>query len=418
MRKNLRILAVALSFLTIIGFEACSPAKGDHPGSEYMPDMGHSIAYEANVITEYYHNTWDAESKKHSGKTVRELSLHNKPVKGTIPRGYAGVVNANNKDRAAKMKFLRGESSTNAMAIPLNGKVPYYIPNTEEGRTYAATAPELRNNPFPITEKGLKEGKELYEIYCGICHGNKGDGNGYLVADENKNVKYLSGPTDYLTDELIDAENGRYYHTIMYGKGVMGSYKDKLSYKERWNVIHYIRALQAKKRELAYSQYENTLNSWAVPAVDTDLAIEDAIAADKSGLVKGFNNVLKDTTDSYKSTLLKLNNVFFDTGKATLKPESKLELNVIAALLQQNESAKIKIDGHTDSTGEPTANQALSEARANAVKNYLLGKGIAVSRLQAEGFGQTQPHNGNMSSNLTEEGKALNRRTEMSVISK
>jgi hypothetical protein len=65
--------------------------------------------------------------------------------------------------------------------------------------------------------------------------------------------------------QFIDTTNGLYYHAIMYGKNVMGSYADKLSYEERWQVIHYIRALQAKERKLAYNENENTLNSTSIP---------------------------------------------------------------------------------------------------------------------------------------------------------
>ncbi len=408
MRKYHGIIAVLAVLVSFIGFESCTPAHGDHPGSEYMPDMGHSIAYEANVINEYYYNTWEDESKKQSGKTLRELSLHNKPVKGTIPRGYAGVVNSRGADRLAKMKMLAGETTNNAISIPVNGSVPYYIPNTEEGRTYAYTAPELVNNPYPITEDGLKRGKELYVIYCGICHGEKGDGNGFLVDEANLNAKYPSQPTDYLTDELTNSQNGKYYHTIMYGKGVMGGYADKLSYEERWQVIHYIRALQAKNKKLAYNQYENTLNNWAVPFVDTDGAID----LDNSKLAASFDKVMADTKESISS--FTLNNVFFDTGNASLKAESKLELNTLAAILAKYETAKIEVAGHTDSDGDDEANMALSEARANSVKAYLMAKGIAANRLQAVGYGETQP----VATNIVESGKAKNRRTEFSVLSK
>jgi len=125
---------------------------------------------------------------------------------------------------------------------------------------------DILNNPFPITKKGLSQGKELYEISCAICHGKKLDGDGFLVSDDNPNVKYPAQPANFLMDKFIDKSNGFYYFAIMKGKNVMGSYADKLSYKERWDVIHYIRSVQAKKKGLKYNENENTFSeyAWAV----------------------------------------------------------------------------------------------------------------------------------------------------------
>lgn len=232
-------LIVALVFLVTI--MSCSNPSGNNPGSEYMPDMAHSIAYEANYYDYYSKNTWGTEHAYY------EMATPRKPVKGTIPRGYAGTIPA----------------AANDVAIPANGSVPYHYEDTEEERTRAMA--EITTNPFPITADGLARGKELYNINCAICHGEKVDGNGWLVAEDNPNVKYPAQPAIMNTDEFIDASEGRYYHAIVYGKNVMGGYADKLSYEERWQVIHYIRSLQAKERKLAYNEEENTLNTFATP---------------------------------------------------------------------------------------------------------------------------------------------------------
>ena len=126
---------------------------------------------------------------------------------------------------------------------------------------------EIIDNPYPITEQGLAKAKGLYDIYCGICHGEKGDGNGYIASADNPDSKYLAAPANFLLPEFVAASNGRYYHSIMFGKNLMGSYAGKLSYEERWQVIHYIRSLQAKELKLEYSASANTLNdSFGVPA--------------------------------------------------------------------------------------------------------------------------------------------------------
>jgi outer membrane protein OmpA-like peptidoglycan-associated protein/Tol biopolymer transport system component len=111
------------------------------------------------------------------------------------------------------------------------------------------------------------------------------------------------------------------------------------------------------------------------------------------------------------STVLK--NIFFETKKFDLKPESTGELDKLVTLLTDNPKLKIQIDGHTDNVGQEKDNLLLSNNRAKSVVGYLLQKGIAPARLTAKGFGAAKP----VADNTTEKGKALNRRTELSVIS-
>ncbi|HRO18004.1 MAG TPA: OmpA family protein, partial [Ferruginibacter sp.] len=104
-------------------------------------------------------------------------------------------------------------------------------------------------------------------------------------------------------------------------------------------------------------------------------------------------------------------NVFFSTGSAKLMAKSNKSLDEVAALMKADESLQMQIDGHTDSQGSDELNQALSEKRANAVKDYLISKGIIASRLNATGYGETKP----IADNKTAAGRAKNRRTEMTV---
>ncbi|MEO5783063.1 MAG: OmpA family protein [Ginsengibacter sp.] len=108
-----------------------------------------------------------------------------------------------------------------------------------------------------------------------------------------------------------------------------------------------------------------------------------------------------------------LKNVFFDTKQTQLKPESITELDNVVLLLNENPKLKIQIGGHTDNVGKPEDNLKLSLGRAVAVVNYLLGKRIKNDRLTFKGFGETKP----IADNKTEQGRALNRRTEIVVIS-
>jgi len=214
--------------------QSCQQPGGNSTGSEFMPDMAHSVAYEANYYNYYYNNTWGSEDDYY------RYAQPKKPVKGTVPRKSS--------------KTISISSATESSA--------YFYADTEEERTRATN--EIINNPHPITDAGLAIGKELYNINCAICHGEKGDGNGYLVRDDGG--VYPVQPAILINDEFTTASNGRYYHSIMYGKNLMGSYKDKLSVSERWEVIHYIRSLQAKERKLQYNQLVNTLNNVDRPA--------------------------------------------------------------------------------------------------------------------------------------------------------
>jgi len=108
-----------------------------------------------------------------------------------------------------------------------------------------------------------------------------------------------------------------------------------------------------------------------------------------------------------------LKNVFFGNNETKLQPESEAELNKIIALLNENPNMKVQISGHTDNVGKKEANQLLSLNRAKSVVNYLIGKGITINRLLPKGFGDTKP----VASNDTDEGKSLNRRTEINVVS-
>jgi outer membrane protein OmpA-like peptidoglycan-associated protein/tetratricopeptide (TPR) repeat protein len=109
-----------------------------------------------------------------------------------------------------------------------------------------------------------------------------------------------------------------------------------------------------------------------------------------------------------------LKNIFFEFGKSTLKSESFAELNNVIKLLQNNETLRIEISGHTDNIGTYKYNKKLSEDRAKAVVDYLVKKGIKPDRLTYKGYAFDQP----VAPNTTEEGRAKNRRVEFKVLSK
>jgi outer membrane protein OmpA-like peptidoglycan-associated protein len=109
---------------------------------------------------------------------------------------------------------------------------------------------------------------------------------------------------------------------------------------------------------------------------------------------------------------VRLNNIFFDFGKSDLKDESAPELNRLIKLMNENPELIIALSGHTDHVGSDEDNLRLSQNRINAVMNYLLKNGIKPDRMSATGYGESRP----VASNETDEGRALNRRVEFTIV--
>jgi OOP family OmpA-OmpF porin len=113
-----------------------------------------------------------------------------------------------------------------------------------------------------------------------------------------------------------------------------------------------------------------------------------------------------DRVDSNGCSLRATLQVFFDTDSAVLKAQSYAELDNMARFLADVPSARGVVEGHTDNVGSDAYNVKLSQRRADAVRKYLMDKGVAGSRLEAKGLGETQP----AADNKTVEGRAQNRR--------
>ncbi|WP_010137007.1 c-type cytochrome [Ochrovirga pacifica] len=169
------VLAVAA-----LVFTSCDKTKRN---LQYMPDMYRSVAGEPYAESTVFENGIEAQ----------------KPVAGTISRGH----------------------------------VPYEYPDTNEG--YEAAKANLKS---PLTAEDLdsNKAKELYTIYCSVCHGKKGDGQGDLV----KREKFLGIP-NYKDRDITE---GSIYHVIMHGKNMMGSHASQLTETERWLVVGYVQELR------------------------------------------------------------------------------------------------------------------------------------------------------------------------------
>jgi outer membrane protein OmpA-like peptidoglycan-associated protein len=140
-------------------------------------------------------------------------------------------------------------------------------------------------------------------------------------------------------------------------------------------------------------------------------SVQDGISVDKNeeSAVRNFNIKLNKLE---KDGSFLLRNIFFETGKTTLEPESMREINHLYQLMIDNPKLKIEVSGHTDNVGGADFNRELSKGRAAAVVQALIDKGIAADRLRSAGYGMDQPKN----TNATPEGRAQNRRVEFKVL--
>ena len=111
---------------------------------------------------------------------------------------------------------------------------------------------------------------------------------------------------------------------------------------------------------------------------------------------------------------IRINNIFFETGKASLKSESFAELDRVAKFLKENPDIKIEIGGHTDNVGKEASNMRLSQSRADAVALYIISKGASATNVVSKGYGFSKP----VATNTTAIGKAQNRRVEFTILDK
>ncbi len=179
---------IRTSFMALVGaaiVTSCDTSP-DHPGYIYFPDMTYSQAYETMTPNELL-----ADSQ------TQQLAVY-----GAIPRGFQ----------------------------------PFHYENNITD--YARSAEEL-TNPIEASEETIEEGKYFYDIYCAICHGEGGEGNGHIVELEK-----FPAPPSYFNDYMLALEDGKMFFSIHYGKGLMGSYASQLTQEERWKVITYINHLQ------------------------------------------------------------------------------------------------------------------------------------------------------------------------------
>ncbi|MCK5400256.1 MAG: cytochrome c [Flavobacteriaceae bacterium] len=178
MKSLIKILIVAVMVVSVF---SCKNDKV--PNYQFFPQMYESAGYETYGGYEVFPGEQSAMI----------------PAEGTIARGHTlfEYVNTNEDYERAKLELM---------------------------------------SPLDSTQIDLVKGKELYDIYCGICHGNKGNGQGNLVKREK-----ILGIPNYVDREITE---GSIYHTIYYGKNAMGSHANQINEEERWQVVAYVLKLR------------------------------------------------------------------------------------------------------------------------------------------------------------------------------
>jgi mono/diheme cytochrome c family protein len=200
MMKKYIIAAISASTILV----ACTTNENS-PGVEFMPDMYRSPAIETYVDYGLDPAQGDIDWDDAKLDSMRMIQRARRPVEGTMP--YQGI---------GREEFA----------------MPY--PYASALGDYEASAQIM--SPLPTTEENVEKGKELYERICQNCHGAEGKGKGPVS-------KKIKGIPDYTTT-LKDLPEGKMYHAIMHGKGVMGSHAGMLDGEERWLVIEYVKHLQ------------------------------------------------------------------------------------------------------------------------------------------------------------------------------
>lgn len=138
-----------------------------------------------------------------------------------------------------------------------------------------------------------------------------------------------------------------------------------------------------------------------------------SLSAADTGVERRLVGLLEDPNLPLDDTMwFDFDRLTFETGSATLRSDSRVQLRNVAEILQAWPSTRIKIGGYTDDTGDSNANLALSQARAASVRTELITLGVAPDRLEAEGYGSSHP----VATNATEEGRAQNRRIALRVV--
>lgn len=352
------LVTIAISAVLVTSCKS----HGDNPGRIFMPDMTYSNAYEAYASTKFQYQT-DTDA-------ISALE----PVMGTIPRGYLPNNESVRTDEAKLMSYLFKNYFKNPAGDP-----------SVDDAAQRVMAGSMLKNPIKKSDAVLAEGKVKYDIYCAVCHGKKGLGDGSIVEiiDQNgektgEDGPYTSIPPAYET-RLPGLSDGEMFYSITYGKNMMGGYFTQLSTEDRWKVLHYI-------KDMAGIEDGNVMASINIDEIEVKEGAE-------------FN----------------VPDIYFNVGSADLRAESYFILDQLVSFFDANPNVLVEIGSHADSRGNYDMNMALSEKRAASVVAYLASHGVDGGQLMAHGYGSSDPAV-DCGESCTEADHQKNRRTTFKVL--
>jgi len=363
---NKSFLNILLLIAIVAVITTSCKSKGNKPGWIYMPDMTYSNAYEAYASTRHQTN---------DGKEGMSAIL---PISGTIPRGY--VPNNN--------KIKTNEKYMNSFVFKNYFKNPILDPSIDFKQRQMAH--DMLKNPFKRDESLLLKGKEKYDIYCAVCHGLKGKGDGSIVVrKDGSDGPFIAIPPDFTkaNGRLHGLTDGDMFYSITYGKNMMGGYDSQIKPEDRWAVIHYIKEMAGINDEF------------------------DAFERDASGHVKMDMSSVKIKEGSE----INIPDIYFATGSSNLKSESHYILDQVVSFFNANKNVTVEIGSHSDSRGDDDKNMTLSEKRAASVVSYLETKGVDLHQLSPRGYGETSPAIA-CGDECTDDEYKKNRRTTFKII--
>ncbi|MEA3443141.1 MAG: OmpA family protein [Bacteroidota bacterium] len=413
---NNHIFMTICQFTDITGqaYENCDIYSSDYENGEWTDfrNLGPNVNHE---------NTWESQpSISSDGKTLFFASIREDNI-GFKPGNYTSDIYLSRLDDDGNWQAAQNLGST--INTGGNEKSPFL--HSDSKTLYFASDGRIGVGGYDIYySKQLNGNSWLEPVNIGYPINTQDDDLGFIVSTDGRKAYFSSNKLNggggwdiysfdlyekarpekvlfikgYLIDEdgnkITDAKiEMRSAFTQRVAEGMVdkmtGKYAVAVSYEPDEEFI-----MTVKKKDYAFT------SRYFSPSDDMEYEIYDELEIEIRPIEVGVT--------------IKLHNILFDTNSDEFDDGSRVVLNRFIEFLKDNESVKIDIHGHTDNIGAPAMNLDLSNRRAKAIERYLVSKEISHTRMRSKGFGESRP----VASNSTEEGRALNRRTEFVITEK